>query len=250
MARLELRPRLSKDGRLESTANGWRLGIPAGQARSYRLAQVDDQLGRRRKDYLWQPPLHLQLRARVSADKMPGTWGFGCWNDPYGFLFGPGELLPRLPALPQAAWFFCASERCYLSFRDDKPGNGFYAQVFSSESAWSKVTRAALTFPFDRRASRKLMSEVVSEDGAPVRGRPSEWHAYDVEWAAFGCAFRVDNEMVLRTTISPRGPLGLVLWIDNQYAAFDPQGRVRWGVEANPLDQWLEVEDLRVEPPR
>jgi hypothetical protein len=54
----------------------------------------------------------------------------------------------------------------------------------------------------------------------------------------------VDEVDVLDTRASPRGPLGLVIWIDNQYAAFTPQGRLAWGVLPDERPAWLEVEAL------
>jgi hypothetical protein len=36
------------------------------------------------------------------------------------------------------------------------------------------------------------------------------------------------------------------MWIDNQFAGFDPQGRLTWGVESSPTESWLEIEDLTV----
>jgi hypothetical protein len=43
--------------------------------------------------------------------------------------------------------------------------------------------------------------------------------------------------------------LGLVLWIDNQYAAFPPTGRLRIGSLLNPESAWLELADVEVETP-
>ncbi len=249
MPELRLKPRLSRDGGFEVTPRGWRLSIPAGDAWSYRLAQMDDQAGLPRSAYPWQPPISLSLRARASAESAPGTWGFGLWNDPYGFSWGPGERFPRLPALPQAAWFFAASPRCYLSFRDDKPARGFFAQVFSSRGPVSQVLKAAITLPLSPRTSRTILSRVILEDGAPIRSNPCDWHVYEIEWKAESCRFSVDGTTVLDARLSPPAPLGLVIWIDNQYAAFDPQGRIRWGVEEDPVAKWLEVEDLKLVTP-
>ncbi len=223
------------------------MSIPAGGALSYRLSQLDDQAGRARRAYPWSPPLVVGLRARVSAASVPGTWGFGLWNDPYGFSWGPGERFPRLPALPQAAWFFAASPRCYLSFRDDKPCQGFYAQVFRSQGFGPQLLKAATLLPFSAKTSRKILRDFILEDSAQVQINPCEWHSYEIKWSASKCEFLVDRGLLLDTAISPRAPLGLVIWVDNQYAAFDPQGRIRWGVEADPAAEWLEVEDLTVE---
>ena len=49
-----------------------------------------------------------------------------------------------------------------------------------------------------------------------------------------GVTFEVDGVTVLQTPLSPRPPLAAVIWIDNQYAAFTPQGRDRIGHTGGP----------------
>ncbi len=247
MPALDLKPRLTGGAIVDVTQNGWQLTIPEGRSGSYRLAQMDDQLGRKRSAYSWKPPVRLSLRARASHEAAPGTWGFGFWNDPYGFSFGPGESFPRLPALPQTAWFFSASPRSYLSFRDDKPANGFYAQAFRSAGFTLKLIQPLVMLPLSPRTSRRLLRATIAEDGAAVSQSPCDWHDYGIDWTVSQCTFYVDGTAVLATPISPPGPLGLVIWIDNQYAAFDPQGRIAWGTEHNPTPQWIEVEQVRLE---
>jgi hypothetical protein len=46
--------------------------------------------------------------------------------------------------------------------------------------------------------------------------------------------------------VSPHSPLGLVIWIDNQYAAFTPEGRLGFGALENPEPAWLEITDIDV----
>ncbi len=242
-----LQPRHSREARLITTGKGWRLGIPAGGPTRYRVSQLDDQRGLARHSYLWQPPLTLNLLARVSSVSPPGTWGFGFWNDPYGFSFGPGDKFLRLPALPQAAWFFAASPRNYLSFRDDRPANGFLAQTFRSPRFHPSLIGAALAFPFAPTTTRKLLRQFIAEDAATVQVDPTQWHAYRLIWSDARCVFSVDGAVVLRTAITPTAPLGLVIWIDNQYAAFDPNGTLRWGMEENLDEIWLEIESLQLE---
>ena len=129
--------------------DAWRLEIPPNARAGYRLAQLDDHGGLRRSDFHWKPPLKMSLQARVSAPDIPGTWGFGLWNDPFSFLIAYGGGVPRLPALPEAAWFFHASPHNYLSLRDDLPGSGFLAATFHSK----KVPFLLLAghVPIDRR---------------------------------------------------------------------------------------------------
>ncbi len=203
--------------------------------------------------------MRMQLEARVSAQALPGTWGFGLWNDPYGFSFGPGNGFLRLPALPDAAWFFFSSPSNYLSFRDDTPGNGFLAQLFASRGASPLLWRAFASLLFSRRTARRLLSEIILEATVRIDAEPAsdirtpasldvtEWHKYEIEWTAGGTTFRVDDAPVLASPLSPRPPLGIVIWIDNQFATFTPQGKLTWELETNPEPAWLEIKDLVAE---
>jgi hypothetical protein len=40
--------------------------------------------------------------------------------------------------------------------------------------------------------------------------------------------------------------MGLVLWIDNQFAAFPPDGKVRFGSLENPEPVWMELSAISV----
>ena len=51
---------------------------------------------------------------------------------------------------------------------------------------------------------------------------------------------------MLDTPVSPRPPLGLVIWIDNQYAAFTPEGKIKRGSEENLSEAWLEIENVEI----
>jgi hypothetical protein len=243
----KLRPRLSREGKAERTSGGWRLTIPAGSKSSYRLAQLDDQVGLPRRAYRWTPPVSILLRARISEQNPPGTWGLGFWNDPFGFSCGPGDTLLRFPALPRAIWFFGSSPKNYLSFRDDLAAHGLVSQVFSSPDFSTSLIAAALLLPVARRASRKIMRGIVSEASAVVDVDPRDWHDYRVDWGMDKTTFWVDHHQLLRSTLSPSPPLGLVIWIDNQYAAFDPKGRIRWGLEASPRELWMEIASLDID---
>ena len=94
-----------------------RLNLPAGDATSYRLAQLDDYAHLPRGRFPHHA-LTLSLLARTSAASLPGTWGFGFWNHPFGLSLGFGGNPFSLPALPNAVWFFGASAENYLSFKD------------------------------------------------------------------------------------------------------------------------------------
>jgi hypothetical protein len=280
--------------------------IPAGPRGTYRLAQYDDYTHLSRDRFPHVPPLTLRqaqgnaisLRARVSAADLPGTWGFGLWNDPFGLSLGFGGTASRLPALPQAAWFFYGSKENHLSLRggsssserseerietrrhrtrrvgnpladreiasgnpqkagagdrprNDTPANGFFAGTFRSPSIPSLLLApAALTLPLlpirpISRWLRRLTSKIILQSGIPVEVDVTKWHEYKIEWQRDGCSFFVDGQSILVTPISPRGRLGLVIWIDNQYAFWRPDGRAGWGTLENPK-AWMEIEGLDI----
>src|SRR4030065_884686 len=114
----------------EISSGIWHLETPSGAKGPYRLAQLDDYHTLPRSSFPWQPPLHLLVRARTSARDLPGTWGFGLWNDPFSLSLGFGGGERRFLACPNAAWFFHASPPNYLSFRNDLPAQGFLASTF------------------------------------------------------------------------------------------------------------------------
>lgn len=242
-------PRLTSGGSADFQEGVWRLAIPAGSGGAYRLAQLDDYLALPRRRFPHRPPLTLSLRARLSAADLPGTWGFGLWNDPFGLSLGFGGAAGRLPALPNAAWFFHASPPNHLALRDGLPGQGFFAGVIRSPAIPSPVFAPLAPFlpllivrPLSRLV-RRLASRIIRQDGVRLETDVCQWHTYTLRWTAEECAFFVDEREVLRTGFAPRGPLALVLWIDNQFAAYTPDGRIGWGVLANPA-AWLEIADL------
>jgi hypothetical protein len=78
---------------------------------------------------------------------------------------------------------------------------------------------------------------------------PSAWHAYEIEWTDVMIRFFVDRMEVLSSANPPHPPLGLVLWIDNQYAVASPEKGFGFGVLPIEREQTLELEDARIEPP-
>ena len=77
-----LRNRFTPGASTENTATGWLLQTPAGAAGNYRLAQLDNYANLSREGFPHKQPASLSLRCRVSCADLPGTWGFGFWNDP------------------------------------------------------------------------------------------------------------------------------------------------------------------------
>ena len=171
----------SNQGNVEAIEDGWRLSISAGEAGSYRLAQLDDYGQKKRRSFSWKAPVGLQLSARASDSLSPGTWGFGLWNDPFGFSFGFGGKQP-FPSLPNAAWFFFASPENQLSLMDDLPGNGALASTFRAQPKLLGLFALAvplLPFILWKPASkilRRWSSRAIQQDALNLMHNPKEWH--------------------------------------------------------------------------
>lgn len=236
--------RATKNARVEKTKDGWRLGIQKGDSRTYRDAQLDDYSQLPRHQFPHRS-LSLSLRAKASSSSPAGTWGFGLWNDPFGLSLGFGGSPFRLPALPNAVWFFYGSRENYLSFTDGKPAQGFLAQTFRSPKFHPLLIPAGLALPFSRKLSRKLLSRVIDEDSIALSVDVTQWHSYRLEWSQRSVVWYVDDAPVFESPVSPNPPLGVIIWIDNQYAAFTPEGRIAFGVFAGEEER-LEIEDLEL----
>lgn len=239
-----MRSRTTPNASVDKTESGYLLKIPAGDASAYRFSQIDDYFGLPRRKFPHHS-LTLSLRARTSAFPLPGTWGFGLWNDPFGMSLGFGGRRWQLPALPNAAWFFGASQENHLSF-NDKPANGFLAQSFRSPKFHPLLIPMGLVFPFSRKATRKLLGRIIDEDSSTLSVDVTQWHEYRLEWSQRGVAWYVDEVRVFESSASPNPPLGLVIWIDNQFASFTPDGKIGFGVLENPEPAWLEISDLNL----
>lgn len=236
-------------------------------SRRYTNAQIDDYKGLSRRHFLWRPPLRLAVRARFShpAGELVGTAGFGFWNDPF-LMTGI-----RMPALPRAIWFFYASPPSNMKLDLDVPGCGWKAATIDALRPAS-VLLAPLApvvvllmnlrplyralWPYIQRALnvRETIVGVKTCAGPFQRARHiphqtmTEWHTYAIEWGIKHAHFSVDGKPLLENAPSPRGPLGFVMWLDNQYLVATPWGRLRWGLLDAPSRQWMEVDWLAVEP--
>ena len=227
----------------------WRLGLDPDR-NGYADAQFDDYGGRKRSGYPWRPGTRMKLQARFSHPngQLVGTTGFGFWNAPFG-----DPTVPR-PALPQAIWFFYASEPSDLPFPEQGPGRGWFAGTMDA-STGSAMLLAPLALPtvvlnnvqFLRRRIWPAVRRRLNISYRPVLCEMTEWHRYVIEWLHDGCRFWVDDLLLLETGRRPQGPLGFVCWLDNQYMIATPTGRLRWGTRQYSEAQWLEVKDLRLE---
>ncbi len=251
MAYTKLTPRFTPGAQVteisqEKHLQAYRLSIPAGASDQYRLAQLDDYAKTSRSRFPLRYPIQLKISARASDETIPGTWGFGLWNDPFGLSLGFGGNPFRLPSLPNAVWFFGASHESYLSFQEDKPSHGFLAQSFRSPKFHPLLIAAGSALPFSRKTTRRLMGKVIQEDGIRLNVDVTQWHSYQIDWREDRVSCQVDTRQIFESHVSPHPPLGLVIWIDNQYAAFTPEGKIGFGVLANSEPAWVEIKDIEV----
>jgi hypothetical protein len=239
-------------GIVTSTSEGWRLALPA--SREYADAQLDDTAGIARNQLCWKPPVRLSLQARTSTSTPAGTFGFGFWNDPFNISLGMGGTVRRLPAMPQTAWFFYLSPPGDLPLAPASPGHGWKAATLRSARmpGWLVPLLAAggaalLAIPPLRKPAFAVARRFYRAEEAALAADFSRWHEYEIEWQETAVLFRMDGKPVLRSSHPPPGPLGLVIWIDNQFAIASPERGFGFGVSALDQSQYLEVRALRVE---
>lgn len=252
---IELVRRLVGGGQMTNLAeNGYRLSLPVLPTGKYGLSQIDDYMHLPRWRFPHQPPLRMKLDARVSSAELPGTWGFGLWNDPFSFGFGGGGMARLLPVLPNAVWFFYGSQPNHLTLDDDQQGSGFCAKVFRSPRLPSLLSLlvipglSLMIWPRAARLLRKMASRITKESTTVLPVFAESWQVYELVWMKNKVVFTVNREVVMQTDISPLGRLGLVIWLDNQYFRFDPDGKLGFGFLGVPTEQWLEIRGLSVTP--
>ena len=236
-------------------ARSFRLELPS-LPRGYADAQLDDCKGRRRSRFAWTPPASLTLRARASHPAPPGTLGFGFWNDPFGLSLGGAGGMQKLPAAPQAAWFFYGAPPNDFSFVRGGRGDGWKAASLRSRTLPTAllVPGAALAFlagnaPVLRKRVVRAVQTAIPAAEAELSATLSEWHTYRVIWEAARMRFEVDGNVLLDTPVAPRGPLGFVAWIDNQFAVLSERNGIRFGVVPTTAPAWLEVAELEIRSP-
>jgi len=240
---------LQGTGRLEPGDSTIRLVTYDALAGDYSDAQLDDYHGLPRHKWPWRPPLRMQVCARASHSSLVGTAGFGFWNDPFTLTGG-------INALPEAVWFFYASPPSNMALVPGVPGWGWKAAIVHAARAdavlqsvptaasvlWARLT--GRTQPAARKVQR-----ISGAHEAPLSLDWTAWHTFDLEWQRGTATFRVDDELVLRTPHgnAPRGPLGFVTWVDNQYAVATPRGEFRFGTLDAPGKQWIELDWISIE---
>lgn len=199
-------------GRVDIEDEHARLWLPATPGHSYALAQLDDYHGQARNQFPNQPPLRVTLHARASRPQPFGTLGFGFWNEPFS---AGGEVV----AVPQCLWFFYASAESDVTLTADIPGHGWKAAIWKAG--------------------------IAAREAVPPDVTLTDWHKYELEWQAEAAVLRVDDVEQLRAA-PPPGPLGFVMWMDNQVVTFRG-GTFSLGLGELQEEQWLEVKSLKIE---
>lgn len=233
-------------GRFVIHESGLRLVVPRSSNVSYSNAQIDDYVGLPRGAYPWKPPLRLTVRARFSPT-LHGTAGFGFWNHPFAPDTGIG-------ALPRAIWFFYGSPPTDLPIALDVLGHGWKAATIDTlrpqALRWAPLAPLVVLLNRSNKLRRRIWP-LVQRDlqiaEARIDAAMDEWHDYQLEWRTDGARFRVDQRIALDTNRTPRGPLGFIAWVDNQYAIATPWGRLGWGLLEVPQAQWLDLAQIRIE---
>ncbi|HEY42753.1 MAG TPA: hypothetical protein G4O11_02100 [Anaerolineae bacterium] len=237
----------------EAPSGSTRLSIPPTPS-GYANAQRDDYRWLPRGKFPWKPPLCLSLQACASHAHPLGTLGFGFWNDPFSISFGQGGASRRLPAAPKALWFFYGSPPNNLPLASEIPGYGWKAASLDSITLPTLFLApfAACAFilskiPIFRRWVMQTALRQVTAFERLLTHPLDHWHSYLLTWLPGEATFEVDGETVLEAPMVPSGPLGFVMWIDNQYAIATPEDGFLFGVLPLKETQWLEVSDLQIE---
>ena len=246
-------------GALEPTSSTLRFVVADATPREYADAQIDDTQGRPRRRFAWRAPLKLTVRTRFSHPSaagsaepttgLRGTAGFGFWNDPF-LMTGA-----RMPTLPRALWFFYGSPPSNMKLDLHAPGYGWKAATIDALRPAALLLAPLAPLAVALMNLRPLylalwpcVQRALNVREAPVGVDLTTWHTYTIEWGQERARFSVDDEPVLEDAPSPRGPLGFVMWLDNQYMVVTPQGRLGWGLLDVHGHQWMEVDQLAIEP--
>jgi hypothetical protein len=162
----------------------------------------------------------------------------------------------RWPTLPRALWFFYASPPSNMKLDIDVAGYG-----------WKAATIDALRLPFFLlaplapiaiplmnvrslyRAFWPVGQRAIGVREASIKAEMADWHTYSLKWRARAAHFYVDGALVLKSDTPPRGPLGCVIWLDNQYMVVTPWGSLRYGLLDAPGTQWMEIDRLTIDRP-
>ncbi len=207
---------------------------------TYCNAQLDDYHHLARMSYPWSAPIRLSLDARLTG-AATGTWGFGFWNAPYS------PLASSLPALPATAWFF-GNGNGNLAWDIDSAPTGFKAATLDTRRMRARLLAlcAPLLLLLMRSSSfyRFVWPRLTPWLGLSehMLSQDSDWHRYELQWQPDRTTWLVDGIVVHQTQSAPHTPLGLCIWVDNQWLVAGPRSGFGWGLVRSTAS--LEVKDI------
>lgn len=226
------------------------LSVPPNDGKRYHNAQITEY-DTKKPDFQFRPPLRMEVIAYSSLHPrdMRGTAGFGFWNHP----FEPGS---RRLKRPQALWFFFGAPPNDMQLAQGVPGHGWKAATIDARRrgfvALLPAAPLALLLMRIPALYRRLWPIGQKAMGVHEALLPQELltrdHTYRLEWTEQELRWQVDDDEVLRSPNPPRGPLGFIAWMDNQYAVVTPQGRLRFGLSEVTRPQSLVLRSVRIEP--
>ena len=253
-------------GRVHLVDGVLQLRKPVTTGRIYSNAQIDDYQVLRRRQFLWRPPLRLTVRARFSHEltlaaedaELPGvhnlnlakgTAGFGFWNDPF-MMTGA-----RWPTLPRAIWFLYSAPPSNMQLALGVPGWGWKAATidvwrwpFFALALLAPVAVPLMRLDWFYRRFWPIGQRSIGVSEKLIALSTTTWRTYVIEWYKGRARFLIDGEIILSCQTAPGGPLGLVIWIDNQYMVVTPWGSLRSGVTVSVQEERLEIEQVTIEP--
>ncbi len=237
-------------GQLVHVEDTLRCVVGGASADQYSDAQITDYQGLPRREFPWQPPLRMEVRAWAShgVEHLRGTAGFGFWNEPFVPV---GHKLPRLP---RVVWFFFGSPPNDMALAKGVPGWGWKAATLDAArlpflllAPFAPVGFLLMRVPALYRRLWPLSQRAIGASEARLPVDLDVPHTYTLEWLPDAVVFHVDGAPVHTAPASPRGPLGFIAWMDNQYAVVTPQGRFRFGRVETPAQQWLALDRVTIQ---
>lgn len=226
-------------GDVKRSGPAWDLIISPSETPNYSNAMIASY--RNRRDFSFAAGSRLELTA-CAEKEISGTAGFGFWNHPYGSGIRP----------PRALWFFFASHPSDMPLAMNVPGTGFKCAVFDAGNLafycllpFAPVGALLMRIPLLYRMLWPLGQRAIGVDeyrlDTEILKTPRR---YGIAWHANEVAFEIDQRVVYRTRRVPRGRLGFVAWIDNQFAVVRPQGTLRFGLTGASHTQQLSIADI------
>ena len=133
------------------------------------------------------------------------------------------------------------------------PGSGWKAATIDASRwrFWLMAPLAPLGFALMRvpvlyRRLWPVGQGAIGVSEALLHTDLAEPHTYELDWLPDSVCFRVDGQPVHAAPTAPRGPLGFIAWIDNQYAVVTPQGRFQFGTLTIHEPQWLALDQVTI----